>query len=157
MGHADPFCPTPGQRDAKGELPFGSSLRAEERKKATSGDSAGKEHHAAPGSQRESKNSSNVPAGGTEVNSPRKKNSNLNKRKEAPRQVYRRVENASPLLLTASGEGTQNPEPGHPEEQGGGVDIGTQRKYYQITKKKKPTPENSAEAAMQPCLSQCIV
>uniref|UniRef100_A0A453C002 CCHC-type domain-containing protein n=1 Tax=Aegilops tauschii subsp. strangulata TaxID=200361 RepID=A0A453C002_AEGTS len=30
LGHSDPYCPTPGSRDEKGELPFGSKMRAPE-------------------------------------------------------------------------------------------------------------------------------
>lgn len=44
LGHSDPYCPTPGQRDAKGELPFGPKLRApDERRKTASGDHASKD------------------------------------------------------------------------------------------------------------------
>ena len=155
LGHADPFCPTPSQRDANGELPFGSKLRAsDERKRTASSDFAGKEYHVDPSSHRDSKHSSNISAGGTEVNSPRKKGTHLNNRKEAPKQVYRCVDSATPLLLTAAGEGLQNPELGRPKEQGDGEDLGTEGEFDRLSKKKKPTPDNSAEAVMQPCPSQ---
>lgn len=53
LGHSEPYCPTTGQRDAKGDLPFGPKLRAPyERKKAALGENA-------------SKNSNNVLDGGT--------------------------------------------------------------------------------------------
>lgn len=100
LGHSDLFCPTPGPRDEKGELPFGPKLRApEEKKKTASGDSSNKEQFSGPSSQRESKNSSNVGKEGVEVNSPVKNRTLSNKRKEAPKQVYRRVDHV-PLLLT---------------------------------------------------------
>ena len=41
LGHSDLFCPTPGTRDANGDLPFGKGLRAadEYRRAASSGNS----------------------------------------------------------------------------------------------------------------------
>ena len=129
--------------------PWKSSFRAsDERKKASSNDSSSKQGTAANQSKRESKNSSNVGASKTtpEVNSP-VKNRPI-KRKEVPRQEYRRVD--GPLLLMDSGAektdlGTSSL---HPEEH---MD---ERNDEDGRKKKKPTPENSAEAAGQPCPSK---
>ncbi|KAE8772212.1 hypothetical protein D1007_55794 [Hordeum vulgare] len=92
LGHADIYCSTPGPRDANGDLPFGPKLRAsDDWKKASSGDSSNKEHYSGASNQRESKNSSSSAKGGTaEVNSPVKNRLN-NKRKEVPKQAYRRV------------------------------------------------------------------
>ncbi|KAE8780621.1 Casein kinase I-2-like protein [Hordeum vulgare] len=98
------YCSTPGPRDTNGELPFGPKLRAsDDWKKASSGDSSNKEHYSGTSNQRESKNSSSSAKGGTaEVNSPVKNRMN-NKRKEVPKQAYRRV-TESKLLITDGSE-----------------------------------------------------
>jgi hypothetical protein len=85
------------------------------------------------------------------VNSPKKRNQQ-NKRKEAPKQMYRRVEPA-PLLLTAAGEnpGTSS-ENLHDLADASGTGNGSD--FERIPKKKRPTPDNSAEDASQPCPSQ---
>lgn len=150
LGHSELYCPTPGKRDKNGELPFGPNLRApEDRKKAFSGDSAQRDNASANTSKRESKNSSNVAAGKStaEVTSPIK--NRPPKRKDVPTQEYRRVN--SPLLLLNSAtehekfeENLTNSDDG-PEGQ---------REEERNRKKKKPTPDNSAEAASQPCPSQ---
>jgi hypothetical protein len=36
LGHSDPFCPAPGNRDSKGNLPFGPELRADDNRKKPS-------------------------------------------------------------------------------------------------------------------------
>ena len=65
LGHSDLYGSTPGQPDEKGDLPFGSKLRApDDRKKATSGDSTSKEQHLGTSNKRETKNSSTTKDGG---------------------------------------------------------------------------------------------
>ncbi|KAE8804669.1 Alanyl-tRNA synthetase [Hordeum vulgare] len=100
LGHVDLYRSTSGPRDANGDLRFGPKLRAsDDWKKATSGDSSNKEHYSGTSNQRESKNSRSSAKGGTaEVNS-RVKNRMSNKRKEVPKQAYRRV-TESKLLIT---------------------------------------------------------
>ena len=99
----------------------------------------------AKGSQ---KNSSNVGASKAtaEVNSP-VKNRPI-KRKDVPRQEYRRVN--GPLLLMDSGAEKTDLDTSslHLEEH---MD---ERNDEDGRKKKKPTPDNLAEAAGQPCLSK---
>ena len=86
LGHSDLLCPTPGPREGKGDLPFGSKLRAlEDWNTAASGDNSNKEQYSGPSSRRESKNSSNAGKGGVEVNSPVKNRAQSNKRKDAPK------------------------------------------------------------------------
>lgn len=149
LGHSDLYCPTPGKRDIHGNLPFGPSLRAsDERKKASSNDSSSKQGTAANQSKRESNNSSNVGASKAtpEVNSPAK--NRPIKRKEVPRQEYRRVN--GPLLLMDSGAEKTDLDMSslHSDEHT------DERNDEDGRKKKKPTPDNSAEAAGQPCLSK---
>lgn len=84
LGHSDLFCPTPGTRDEKGDLPFKSSLRApEDRKKTNSGENTSKEKHEQQQSTRKSHSSSSKQKNDTEVNSPVKVNAH-NKRKGGP-------------------------------------------------------------------------
>lgn len=54
LGHGDLFCPTPGTRDANGDLPFGKGLRPQEDwKKAASGQGSNREHETAKGSKQD--------------------------------------------------------------------------------------------------------
>ena len=150
LGHSDIMCPTPDPRDEKGNLPFGPKLRApEQRGKATSADNSSHEQDTEPSSHRESKNSSNA-GKGEEVTSPAKERANI-KRKGAPKQVYRRVEHP-PLMLT---DGVVPGNIDHTQDEG--ADASTLEDGQELeweSKKKKPTPENSAETAGQSCPSQ---
>ncbi|XP_073353887.1 uncharacterized protein [Aegilops tauschii subsp. strangulata] len=131
-------------RDEKDELSFGPKLRApEEKKKTASGDSSNKEQFSGPSSQRESKNSSNVGQEGVEVNSPVKNRTSSNKRKEAPKQVYRRVDPA-PFLLTdgKTTNGSANVDP--QETVSDSVREGDEQVEERVPKKKKPTPAGTA-------------
>lgn len=157
LGHSDLHCPTPGSRDERGNLQWGANLRApEEYKKPATSENSSKEQGSKTSSHRESKNSSSHGGvgPGAEVNSPTKR-SQQQKRKGVPQeQVYRPVVN-KPLMLTLGDDAGNTgqadmdklaAEKGMTDED----DLGTERD----PKKKKPTPENSAEAAGQPCLSQ---
>ena len=96
LGHLELYCTTPGSRDDKGELPFGSKLRAsDDAKKSPASDNSSREpkSHSKP----TTKNSSTNKEPGQEVTSPMK-NKQPPKRKDAPHQVYKPV--AKPLLLT---------------------------------------------------------
>ena len=144
LGHNDAFCPTPGPRDKNGELPFGVKLRApEERKKPSSGEY---EQSSGASIRRESKNSSNA-ADPPEVTSPAK-NWSQGKRKEAPQKVYRPI--VQTLLLTnganndLGAKGAASGVVDREEEDAEGV-------RERETKKKKPTPENSAASVGQGC------
>ncbi|KAE8801079.1 hypothetical protein D1007_23290 [Hordeum vulgare] len=103
LGHSELYCPNPGPRDAKGDLPFGPKLRAsDDWKKVASGDSSNKEHYSGTSNQRESKNSTTSTKGGNiEVNSPVKNRTNY-KRKDVPKQAYRRVAETKLLITDGS-------------------------------------------------------
>lgn len=148
LGHSELYCPNPGSRDEKGEPPFGSYMRApEDYKKQPSQESSAKSQRSETSSKPGTKNSSTNPKtdGGEEVVSPMKNPPRgLHKRKEGPTAVY-----VPKQLLLTSGEdnSTQKNFEGKTDE---GDDEGSERG----PKKKKPTPENSAEAAVQPCREQ---
>lgn len=145
-----PTCFTPGPREENGDLPFEPKLRApDERRKTASGDSSSKEHYSDPSSQRESRNYSNAGKGGVEVTSPAK-NKPHNKRKEAPKQVYRHVDHAPLLLNDGTGAATVL-ESGTKDAGDGQKEIGEENELERNRKKKKPTPENSAMTAEQRC------
>jgi hypothetical protein len=92
LGHSDPFCPTPGLRDAEGNLPFSAGLRApDERMKTTSSENSSREQFVNSSSQRETKNSTTAEERGTEVTSPPKKNSGRKRKGAVTAQVYRKV------------------------------------------------------------------
>ncbi|KAE8801746.1 Alanyl-tRNA synthetase [Hordeum vulgare] len=103
LGHSELYCPNPGPRDAKGDLPFGPKLRAsDDWKKAASGESSNKEHYSGTSNQRESNNSTTSTKGGNvEVNSPVKNRTNY-KRKDVPKQAYRRVDETKLLITDGS-------------------------------------------------------
>lgn len=162
LGHSDLFCPTPGTRDANGNLPFGRGLRAaDEYRRATSSESSNKEQNSAKGNKQDTGNSSNAEKTDGEVNSPVKRNQNRNKRKggtEAPKQVYRKVQQQ--LLLTSS-EHVMETEQALADPGGSAVTANGDGDEGILDdhggKKKRPTPENSgssAAAAKQPCPSQ---
>ena len=151
LGHSELYCATLDSRDAKGELPFGSRLRASD---------DAKKHQASGNSTRDPKtqtkpttgNSSTNKEPGEEVTSP-KKSKQQPKRKEAPHQVYKPV--AKTLLLTDGslnvpiGDTSANiKDPTSASNEVQGDD------YAREPKKKKPTPENSAETASRSCQSQ---
>ncbi|KAE8797470.1 hypothetical protein D1007_27327 [Hordeum vulgare] len=103
LGHADPFRPSPGTRDEKGELAFKPSLRAgEDRRRTSSG-----EHQPKPSNQnstRESRASSTKQKEGVEISSPVKAPAQQ-KRKGVPQatHIYKPV--VKPLLaLTEHGD-----------------------------------------------------
>lgn len=159
LRHSELYCPNPGPRDAKGDLPFGPKLRAsDDWKKAASGDSSNKEHYSGTSNQRESKNSTTSTRGGhAEVNSPVKNRTNY-KRKDVPKQAYRRVTETK-LLITdgsaaAAAEGEDHDMSRDENEVDHELEHELEQEGERVPKKKKPTPANSAEAAVQPCQSQ---
>ncbi|KAI5013974.1 hypothetical protein ZWY2020_055364 [Hordeum vulgare] len=153
LGHSELFCPNPGPRDENGELQLGPKLRApEEKKKPVSGESSSKEQTTRTSSQRESRNSSNAGKEHVEVTSPLKDKYHTNKRKEVPRQVYRPVVNRQLLLIDGNNPSSSALHDG--TSMGRGSQEESDDDSERDAKKKRPTPENSAEAAVQPCRSQ---
>jgi hypothetical protein len=142
IGHSDLLCPTPGTRDANGDLPYGKSLRATDERRRYSEGSTG-ESSFPPKDKAETRGSSNAKDAGLEATSPLKPK-NLNKRKAgAQTQVYRRV---IPLLTNSPHADTEE-APMESKVVGDGKDVERE------PKKKKPTPTNSetsAAAASQP-------
>ena len=151
LGHSELYCATPGSHDAKGELPFGSKLRAsDDAKKQPTSDNSTKEPktHSKP----TTRNSSTTKEPGEEVTSPMK-TKQPPKRKEALPQVYKPV--AKPLLLTDgslvdpvgdAGASIKDPTTAGNDTEGDG--------FARELKKKKPTQHNSAETASRSCHSQ---
>jgi hypothetical protein len=143
LGHSDLLCPSPGTRDANGDLPFGKSLRATDERRRYSEGSTG-EHSFSQKDKTETRGSSNVKEAGVEATSPLKPKS-INKRKAgAHTHTYRRV---IPLL-------TDSPHVDTEDALAATKVVGDSQGVERELKKKKPTPtnsENSAEAAGQPC------
>lgn len=157
LGHSDLFCPTPGTRDANGDLPFKASLRApDEWKRNFSGENSSKEKQDTQNSTKESRSSSSKQHRGVEVTSP-VKNPTLNKRKGGPQtQVYRQVVPA-PLAITEKGEVAMAPEGGRDPSSAAHIENLGDVFVEKVPKKKKPTPpssESSAASASQRCQSQ---
>lgn len=153
LGHSELYCPTPGTRDANGDLSFGPKLRAsDDYKNAASSQGSTKEQSSEQNSKNATKNSSSKVDAGEEVTSPIKPR-NPPKRKEAPHQVYRPV--AKTLLLLTSGKngGDTGTSEAPPAEINDGTD-GEGREFERDPKKKRPTPENSAETVSRSCPAQ---
>lgn len=154
LGHSDLYCPTPGTRDEKGDLPFKASLRAsDDWKKSSSTEGQQKSSNASQSNRKDANSSSNGADNYPEVQSPRKvRTGNSYKRKGGPPvQVYRKVQ---PALLT-DGKGADQIEHEH-QVSGAERDQDALEGVREI-KKKKPTPpssENSAATAEQRCPSQ---
>jgi hypothetical protein len=160
FGHADLLCPTPGTRDANGDLPFGKGLRVPDEWKKSSyceGSSGGQGSFQK--NKADTRSSTSAAEKRPEVTSPQKKD-NLNKRKAMHQsQVYRKVEfprleNTPSIVGVAEGSlvlfKDESMNAACTETEVGG-DEGRD------PKKKKPTPtnsNNSAEAARQPCRDQ---
>lgn len=158
LGHSDLHCPTLGTRDENGDLPFGPKLRAlEEYKASAASATSSKEQNYSSNSKKESRTSSSHrdKAADAEVNSPVKP-TYQQKRKGAQREQEYRPVVKTPLLLT-SGEATKG-DMADDELSLLGMNTEDADGDGPVTepnpKKKKPTPENSAEAAGQPCPSQ---
>jgi hypothetical protein len=97
LGHPDILCPTPGNRDNNGDLPFGKGLRAsDEWKKPVFSEGSSGGQGASYFNKPETKNSSNAAEKGPEATSPLKKNSQVKRKAASTNLVYRRVE--TPLL-----------------------------------------------------------
>ncbi|KAM0917004.1 hypothetical protein ACQ4PT_009833 [Festuca glaucescens] len=90
LGHPDTLCPSPGNRDENGKLPFGKGLRASDdwKKASYSEGSTGSSQNR----KVETRNSSNAATARTEATSPLKKNQNVKRKAETQQKVYRRVE-----------------------------------------------------------------
>ena len=75
------------------------------------------------------------------------------KRKAAPTQIYRSV--AKTLMLTDGGAGASDGETAVQKEASSSAsNDGEGSDFDRALKKKKPTPENSAETAVRSCPSQ---
>ena len=150
LGHSDPYCPTTSSRDDKGELPFGSKLRAlEDYRKPASSENSREQSGAS--SIQATKNSSTKRDTGEEVNSL-VKNKQQHKRKEAPTQIYKPVVKTT-LLLTDGGTetGVDGKLQARTDTASTSHDEGEE--LAREPKKKKPTPDNSAGTASQSCQS----
>nr|XP_020193378.1 uncharacterized protein LOC109779177 [Aegilops tauschii subsp. strangulata] len=148
LGHSELYCPNHGSRDEKGELPFGPNLRAPEEswKPANSGNTS-----RSGASKPATRNSSTNKDKGEEVDSPIKSKQPL-KRKDAPNQVYRPV--AKTLLLTDGGVNTAEGQGILAKDGDTSASNDTEHDdFVRNAKKKKPTPENSAETATRSCPS----
>ncbi|KAM0851118.1 hypothetical protein ACQ4PT_052627 [Festuca glaucescens] len=157
FGHADPFCPTPGTRDANGVLPFGKGLRApDEWKRTPFSESLSGGQSFSKNNKAETRGSSNVAEAGTEAASPLKNNNSAKRKANTQTKVYRRVE--VPLLENGQ---TNNGGDGKgmvlfvdPSKNVLNSELEDGRDGGPDPKKKRPTPtssETSAAAAMQPC------
>jgi hypothetical protein len=155
LGHSDLLCPTPGPRDANGNLPYGAGLRAlDERKKTNSNENSSREQPSGQNGKWETRFSSNAREAGVEVSSPVKRNDGRKRKVDKVAKVYQKV---VPPLPSNGAENNQmvifNQEPP-------GVGEGDQAEKESgendsNKKRKTPPPSvNSAEAAMQPCPSQ---
>jgi hypothetical protein len=71
IGHSDLLCPTPGTRDANGDLPYGKSLRVMDERRRYSEGSTG-ESSFPPKDKAETRGSSNAKDAGLEATSPLK-------------------------------------------------------------------------------------
>jgi hypothetical protein len=158
IGHADILCPTPGTRDANGDLPFGKGLRAPDDWKRSSfseGTSGG--WNSSKNDRSDSKFSRTAAQAGREAVSP-PKNVNANKRKAYVPKVNTRAD----LMQIENGEAGSNVERGIiPYSNAAAASpmavVEEVEDKERDPKKKKPTPthsENSAAAVEQPCQSQ---
>ena len=153
LGHSELYCRTPGSRDENGELPFGPKLQApDEYRKPPSSENSSKDPKTDANSKPTTRNSSTNKEPGEEVVSLIK-HRQPSKRKDAPNQVYRPV--TKTLLLTDGGPSTANgvETVGKDGETSASNEVEGDE-FVRDSKKKKPTPENSAEIAPRSCPSQ---
>ncbi|KAE8776659.1 hypothetical protein D1007_50640 [Hordeum vulgare] len=148
LGHAYPFCPSPGTRDENGDLLFKPSLRAaEDRRRTSSG-----EHQPKPSNQNntsESRASSTKQKEGVEVTSPVKAPVQQ-KRKGVPQATHTYRPVVKPLVaLTEHGDamvcGTHEIPQIMPAKIG--QEKGTMENLERDMKKKRPTPPSSESSA----------
>jgi hypothetical protein len=156
LGHSDIFCPTPGSRDDKGNLPFGPELRADDRKKANSTEQASRERSFSQNSKHASNSSNTAAEPRTEVTSPDKRNTHGKRKGGQAQQINRRV---TPVLAITDGGGADKDHVA-PVAKGLEPDAEVFEQDHlneEELKRKKPTPTNFgnvAAASEQPCPSQ---
>jgi hypothetical protein len=158
LGHSELFCPTPGLRDADGNWPFGTGLRAtDERKKTGSSENSFREQFASQSSKRDTKFSSTV-GNAVGVTSPSKQTEGNKGKGGGFRQVYRPVgtiQPADPACADPNANKQVVPYSAKPAVREDADQLMSSSENESNKKRKTPSnSENLAEAALQPCQSQ---